>query len=193
MKQRLNFAPKPFVFHSAKTLLLWVLNLLALLALGWLVFRWSDLRSQNATAHQAIGELQQQRLSLIDRHQTMLDQIERIDFRDYRRQMTLFQGIQTSFSIQWGPLLDELAALMPEDVRMIELKPASRDMNQATTGVVLEMRGEARTKTSQLSFLETLENHPRFSNVVFDNEAYDNPSVAVSFEIQFRFEPGGGS
>jgi len=191
LKQRLNFAPNPFLHRHPLAMAIWTLNLLALLAIGWLGLRWYQLRAKNAEAHTSMGQLQQERQSLVDRHRDILAQLDAVNFSDYRRQMTLFQGIQTSFSTQWGPLLDTLGTLLPEDVRLLELKPGTRPGGENTQTVLLQLRGEARTKDAELRFMEALDNQPEFSNVVFESETYDQPGVAVAFEIQFAYEPRG--
>ena len=191
MKQRLNFAPKPFLFRSRNVYALWLLNLLALAALGFLGWSWWNLRSKNEAAHSSLRALQQEQRTLVEHHGDVLKQLAGVDFREYRRQMRLFQGIQTAFATQWGPLLDNLGSLLPEDVRMLELKPLSGSRRSQNDAVVIQMRGEARTKAAELRFLEALDAEPGFDEVVFENENYEQPGIAVSFEIQFTYHPKG--
>lgn len=191
MKQRLNFAPKPFLFRDPQIVGIWLLNLLALIVLIWLGVTWMGLRAKNSEAHASLRDLQQERQSMLDRHGEVVRQLEAIDLRDYRKQMTQFQGIQTAFATQWGPLLDTVGGLLPEDVRLLELKPAASSGYKALDSVVLQLVGEARTKEAELRFLEALDAHAAFDQIVFQTEDYEQPGVAVTFEIQFNYQPVG--
>lgn len=191
MKNRLNFAPKPFLFRDRKVYALWLLNLAALGLLGFLGWSWWHLRSKNEAAHASLRDLQRQQTEHVERHGDILKQLGSVDLRDYRRQMRLFQGIQTAFSTQWGPLLDQIGSMLPEDVRMLELKPTQGTRRSSDDTVIIQMRGEARTKKAELAFLEALDQAPNFSDVAFESENYEKPDVAVTFEIQFTYRPEG--
>ena len=191
MRHRLNFAPKPFLFRDPRLVGVWLLNLLAVVCLIWLAMTWMGLRAKNSEAHGALRALQEERQALLDHHGSVVGKLEAIDLREYRKQMTQFQGIQTAFATQWGPLLDTIGALLPEDVRLLELKPAARASYQSANSVTLQLQGEARTKDAELRFLEALDGSASFDQIVFLTEDYEQPGVAVTFEIQFNYQPAG--
>ncbi|MDJ0838965.1 MAG: hypothetical protein QNK37_20765 [Acidobacteriota bacterium] len=194
-RQRLNFAPKPFVTGQGSLYLMWAVNLILILSLGAAAWYWAGLRRQNEESHGRIGSLQERQREVAEEHADAVRILENVDPRDYRKELEQFHGIQTAFETHWGRLLDDLSDLMNDDVRLVSLSPrvgAERKKNEAT---LLYLSGQARTKEAQLNLIRTLQGHQSFENVRFESEQYGEAGVALSFEISFRYKPakqGGG-
>ena len=194
MKQRLNFSPAPFTSGSSPVAMLWLLNLALIVALGFTVVYWNNLRKQNRAAHDQIDQLHSRQQTIAGTHEDQISELERIDVRAYREQVRQFHRIQTAWQTNWGQLLDDLGEILPEDVRIISLAPAatvnrSREQNRAT---VISLSAEARNKEAQLVFIRALQEHQLFHDVRFENEEYDRSDVAVAFEIRFTHKGSGG-
>ena len=192
MKERLNFAPKPFRARSGTIYLLWAGNVLLLLGLLVSIWHWSQLHGANRAVHDRLDSVRQEQRDLVEAHDRAVRALEQIDMKTYRKQLDLFQGIQTAFATNWGRLLDDLGAVMNEDVRLLTLRPGrtrARETQSDTT--LLYLSGEARTKEAQLELIRTLQASPLFDDVRIAEERYrGNGGIALAFEISFRYQGG---
>ena len=192
MKQRLNFSPKPFRTREGMLLLFWASNLVLILALAGSVQYWLGLRERNSSAHREIDALKQARQSLVEDHRRLARELDGIDLKNYRKRTNQFYEIQTAYHTQWGRLLDDLSAILPDDVRIISLAPNASAGRNEDEGTIMKLSGEARTKSAQLKFIRTLQEQPAFGDVRFETEEYDRDGLAVSFELRFTHRPRGG-
>ena len=192
MKQRLNFSPEPFRSTESRLMLLWLLNLALVLVFAWSIVHWKDLRTKNASAHEAINNLQQKQQDAIDENQQVIQLLESVNMKAYRKKVRQFHQIQTIFNTHWGRLLDDLAAILPEDVRIQTLKPTyvagRRDVKNET---ILFLSAEARNKEAELDLIRALQEASNFDDVQLTNEDYDQEAVALAFELTFTYKQGG--
>ncbi len=191
MKERLNFSPKPFKTGQAPLVLLWLANLAVLIAMAGSIYYWNELRTENFSAHQEIDALEEQQRESAGRHQQLIQDLETINVKAYRKRVLQFHKIQTAYETHWGRLLDDLGSILPEDVRIVSLAPViteTRGYEEEET--IIKLTAEARTKEAQLAFIRTLQGQVSFRDVRFETEEYSRDGVAVFFEIHFTHRPG---
>lgn len=190
MKERLNFSPKPFRERSRNLMLLWLVNLILLVAIAWSLQYWRGLHQSNAATHASIADIQAEQRAVGEDYSRALASLSDLDTREYLKQVTQFHSIQNAFRTHWGRLLDDLSDILPEDVRILRMRPslsaaARRGGSDDTT--ILEMEGQARYKDAQLAFIKALQEHAAFENVRFQTETYDIDGVAVQFILSLSF------
>jgi len=190
LRGRLNFAPRPFHQTTRSGALLWLLNLVLLAALVASFLYWQGLRRENASAHDQISRMKQRQQAIIDDHEKIVRELEEIDLRDYQKMIRQFGDVQASFSTNWGRLLDDLGSLLPNDVRIVSLKPGFGAGANQTNRHTVRLTGEARNKKAQLAFVSTLQEKPDFGEVQFESETYGADRLV--FEISFTYLPAGG-
>lgn len=190
MKSRLNFSPEPFREGPGYLIAIWVANLLLVLLLGWSLWHWSGLRDQNASAHAAVDDLKNRQQAVADQHQGVVTELENVDMKNYRKTIRQFHEIQSAFQTHWGSLLDDLAGILPEDVRVLTLRPAFSSRSQKNKSTVLHLTAEARNKEAQLALISALNERDDFTDIRFEAEDYDQTDVALVFEITFAYRPG---
>jgi len=192
VKQRLNFSPTPFRERAGRLTLLWVLNGVLLVGLAMTIWTWLEMREANRASHRELATLRTEQRELAAAHGDLVDELESVDLTSYRQQLELFHGIQTAFETNWGRLLDDLSALMNEDVRLTSLRPG-RNRDQEATATLIYLAGEARNKDAQLNLIRTLQEDPSFADVRFASERYETDGeVKLAFEISFRYRARGG-
>lgn len=195
MRMRLNFSPRPFRERNRNLVLLWLINLALIAALAVSAQYWRGLRQTNASAHAAIAGIQAEQREVSEQYRQGLDVLDELDTRAYLKQVNQFHGIQNAFQTHWGKLLDDLGDILPDDVRILRLKPAgSADARRNTSedATVLELEGEARYKDAQLAFIEALHEREAFGDVRFRSESYDIDGVAVRFELLLTYQASAG-
>lgn len=193
MKSRLNFSPQPFRDSSNLPLTLWVLNLVLLVALLGSAWYWLSLRGDNAQMHEQLSQLRGDQTVVAGDHAESVSELESIDLKDYRKTVQLYHSIQTGFDTRWGALLDDLGALVNDDVRIVSLRPMRGSSDrEAQTATLISMSGEARNKEAQLALVRTLQADSRFDHVRFETEEYLDGDPALAFDISFAYGTEGG-
>ena len=192
MRTRLNFSPAPFQFGHGALVLLWCLNLLLLAGVLTALVYWQSLRRENASSHQRIDALTASQADIAARNERLVRELDAIDIKEYRKKVTQFHEIQTAFETHWGRLLDDLGELLPDDVRIISLRPRNAQMAGRERQTRLRLAGEARTKEAQSKFIKTLQSRPAFEDVRLEAESYDRTGVALAFELVFAYRPVEG-
>lgn len=195
MKQRLNFSPRPFPARRTPVAALMLLNLLLFLCLAGSIWYWLNLRNENRAVHDRIDTLKQDQRTVAGSHGDYVKELERIDIAQYKKDIRQYHNIQKAYETHWGRLLDDLGAILPEDVRIVRLTPTSgardRDKNEEA---IIRLSAEARNKEAQLNFIRKLQEQPGFEDVRFESELYrDRGDVAVAFDIRFTHRPGKGA
>lgn len=188
---RLNFSPKPFRTKGGPLLGLWVLNAVLIAALAIGVWHWQGLRGQNASAHGDIDALEAKQAEIAAENEDAVTWMEGVDMKTYRKQVRQFHEIQMAFGTNWGKLLDQLAVLLPDDVRMRELRPISARGRGSVRQQRIHLVAEARSKEAQLDFVSTLQEDATIQQVTFESEVYREEGIALVFEISFSYQPGG--
>lgn len=189
MSDRLNFSPQPFRSRNAPLVALWALNLALLVGIGFCVWFWFGLRDRNQATHEDIDRLKAKQATLSQQNNEALRVLQGIDTKTYRSQVRLFHEIQSAFQTHWGKMLDELAVVMPEDVRLKELRPLSARGEGGVRETKIHLLAEARNKQAQLDFIRALQAHKAFQKLSLESETYGG-EVAVAFEISFDYTGG---
>ena len=201
----LNLARRPFLNSRPVvrvSLLLWVLGLLILL--GNVSLFWSYL-SSSADKRQQIARGQDE----IARQQRAASQLQsRLDSIDLERQNEQIDFLNQKIeerTFSWSLLLDRLAEVLPNDVRLTRLSPQTerrdgesrRSRTAASTSnprregqVPLYITGETRNDEALLRFVDNLFAHPAFTDPNLLREERQENNL-VRFELTVQYIPGG--
>lgn len=198
MSGPLNLARRPFLNTrpvQRAGIALWLLGLLLLAAnvrLFWTYLdRSADQRAELAKINEeiaaerkAVADLET-RLSGLD----LAEQNERISFLNEKI-------AQRAFS--WSQLLDRLAAVLPNDVRLTSLQQKqegaaeSRAKRRGEQGeVFLAISGEARSDTSLLQFVDNLFRHPAFGDPDPTQDRRREEDDLLDFDLTVAYKPTG--
>lgn len=204
----LNLARRPFLNSRPVVrvaLLLWVLGFLLLLgnvSLFWGYLSSSaDKRQQISRGEQEVARQQraaaqlQSRLDNID----LVRQNEQVDFLNQKIEERTFS---------WSLLLDRLAEVLPNDVRLTRLTPRTEERAEGAgtaSGrsrpargklrregqIPLSITGETRNDEALLRFVDNLFAHPAFvdPNPTREERLENN---LVRFDLSVQYIPGGG-
>lgn len=173
--------------------LLWLVNLGLILALLFLLWRWQELHESNQGVHQQLDELRQEQAEIVGQNESMIQAIEDLNLKTYRKRVEQFKSIQLSFQTQWVSLLDHLGEVLPEDVRMMRLTPNfNSSKGKGPREVRLKLEAETRNKEAQLAFIRALNESKHFDKVRFESEDYQKEGVALAFVLSFTYKGQGG-
>jgi type IV pilus assembly PilN-like protein len=198
----LNLARRPFLNSRPVVriaLLLWALGLALLLANVY--FFW-DYLTRSADKRQQIARGKQE----IERQQAVARELEgRLDGIDLLRLNEKVDFLNQKIAertFSWSLLLDRLADVQPNDVRLNRLAPltgerAKRDLQRARgeragsspEEVFLTITGESRSDEALLRFVDNLFAHPGFRDPDLTREERGEDNL-VKFELNVFYIPG---
>jgi Tfp pilus assembly protein PilN len=200
----LNLARRPFLNSRPVvrvSLLLWVLGLLILL--GNVSLFWSYL-SSSADKRQQVARGQEE----IARQQRGASQLQsRLDSIDLERQNEQIDFLNQKIeerTFSWSLLLDRLAEVLPNDVRLTRLSPqteknrgeprrsraAAPSKPRREGQVPLYITGETRNDEALLRFVDNLFAHPAFADPNPTRKERQENDL-VRFELSVQYIPGG--
>ncbi len=185
MNHPLNFSPHPFRGHNPKLYGIWALNLGLLVAGIWAASVWLQLRGDNSQSHAQLSLLQTEEQQIAQDMSHALTKLGTINLKSYNKEMEQYGSIQQSLDSNWVQLLDDLASLVNEDVRIMRIQSGEASGQQ---DMPLTLRGESRNKDAQLQFIRAIQAHPSFRDVRFDLESYDQSRIR--FELRFAYRGG---
>ncbi len=199
----LNLARRPFLNSRPVvrvSLLLWVLGLLLLLgnvSLFWSYLeRSADKRQQIARGGQEIARQQAAAAQLQSR-------LDNIDLERQNEQVDFLNEKIEERTFSWSLLLDRLAEVLPNDVRLTRLTPRTEDpaggqSRRSRTArsqprregqVPLQITGETRNDEALLRFVDNLFAHPAFVDANPTREERLENGL-VRFELSVQYIPG---
>jgi len=192
MSQALNFSTRPFAKRSTTWYVLALACLMALLLTLGLIVHYFGLRHANQSLHTRLAQLDKEDRQARQDAADALSFLETADLQTYRRDVEQIHAIETARAARWGALLDTLASLLGQDVRLIRLS-SSELPSAGNASLEFSLRAEARTKNAELQFVQALQAHPAFHNLRFEQESYpDAAGKRVEFDLRFHWRMQGG-
>lgn len=199
----LNLSRRPFLNSRPVvrvSLLLWLLGLVLLL--GNVSLFWSYLsESEDKRAEVARGEEAVQRRRA--EAQELESRLNDIDLKDLNAEIRFLNQKIAERTFSWNRLFDHLSRVMPNDVRLSRLVPATseqarrsgRSSGRASQGriregqVTLQILGEARSDEALDRFVENLFTHP-FAEPNLAREERPEQEDILRFELTVQYIPG---
>jgi Tfp pilus assembly protein PilN len=198
MTGSLNLAHRPFlntrpVQRAAAAL--WLLGMILLasnVSLFWTFLDRSaaqraelaEINEEIAAERAAIANLEAG-LSGLD----LAEQNERVEFLNAKI-------AQRTFS--WSQLLDRLAAVLPDGVRLVSLQPQQESRVEGRSRrrddggqVILALAGQARSDTSLLQFVDNLFGHPAFGEPDPTRDRRREEDDLLDFNLTVAYRPAG--
>jgi Tfp pilus assembly protein PilN len=213
MSGHLNLSRRPFINTRPVTrvaLLLWIVGGLLLLGNVTLFYGYlsgsSEARAELAGKREAI-ESERRKIGQL---QTRLAGLE---LEEQNEQVEFLNRKIAERAFSWSLLFDRLAEVMPDDVRLLQLQPASiggddrrrgsRPSGSATTRgrrpegssdrVPLSLQVEARNDEALSQLVDSMFAHPAFDDPDFTRETRDEgdgDSDVVRFDLRVTYIPG---
>lgn len=181
---KLNLAPPTTLWRQNHHILGWaslLLGLLALFAAGSVsLLAYRDARLAGEKAILSTEEARE----VVRKQMAIQDRLSSIDVEKELPVWRLAERILGERSLPWSRLTAELERSLVQDVRLKSIQ-RTRDSNQS---VELKIRGEAKSRIAEESFVESLHKNPFFSQVVLEREA-DRQGGGVEFEYTLPVSP----
>lgn len=174
---KVNLAPAPTLWRRYHLVLGWTClasGILALAATG--VISWLAYRDAVQAGEDVVLSTEEAR-GLVQAQAEIQDRLRSVDVEKELPVWRLAERILGERSFPWSRLTAELERAMVQDVRLKSIQ-RTRDAAQATE---LKIRGEAKSRAAEESFVAALQKHGFFSQVILERES-DRQGGGVEFE-----------
>jgi Tfp pilus assembly protein PilN len=198
--ESLNLAQRPFVNTrpvERVAAILWVLGV-ALLAWNLKLFM-GYLGSSQVTR----GKLATLERDIAGEQQTNAElqgQVARLGLDQENREVTFLNRKIEERTFSWSLLFDRMAEVLPDQVRLLRLKPSNVVQREIGLGprasanelnpppVVLTLHCEAKDDEALLRFVDNLFAHPAFSEPNLENEEREDSGL-LRFDLTVQYQP----
>jgi len=198
--ESLNLAQRPFVNTrpvERVAAILWVLGV-ALLAWNLKLFMGylgssQVTRGQLATLERDIAGEQRTNAEL-------QGQVAKLGLDQENREVTFLNRKIEERTFSWSLLFDRMAEVLPDEVRLLRLKPSNVVQREIGLGprasanelnpppVVLTLHCEAKDDEALLRFVDNLFAHPAFSEPNLENEEREDSGL-LRFDLTVQYQP----
>lgn len=211
----LNLARRPFLNSRPVVRVSLLLLLLGLALLAWNVAQFQKYLSESADKRAQIEqggrEVTRQRQAGAE----LQSQLGALNLEQKNERVELLNDMIAERTFSWSLLLDRLADVLPNDVRVLRLTPKMEENDlrrgrttSRTTGrtsrrtrneneerkVLLSIQGESRNDEALNQFVDNLLGHPSFEYPNPTQEARaDEVSNLVTFNLSVNYIPGRAS
>lgn len=191
----LNLARRPFLNSRPvvrTAMLLWLLG--ALLLLGNVMLFW-DYLSNSKEKRTELASLQSETEAERARRDQLRERVEARNLEEYNREVQYLNRKIQERTFSWSLLFDNLARVLPNDVRITRLKPsgvvdvqADRRLAVAVDeGVTLQIQAEAKSEEAFLRFVDNLYTPP-FDYPDFTRDTEQEGGL-LEFDLTVRYLP----
>jgi len=143
----------------------WALALGALILAGSVALTLQAYRSAAESGRQA-GTFANRTRAKADEQARILSQLRNVDVAKELPRWRLAERIYTERSLPWSRLTAELERSMVEDVRVSSIqRNRGNDLK-----VQLKLKGEAKSRQAEASFVQALQKNPFFEQVILERE-----------------------
>lgn len=201
----LNLSRRPFLNSRPVVRVSLLLLLLGLALLLWNVVQFQRYLSESADKRAQIeqGEREVARQQQISAE--LQSRLAALDLEQMNERVEFLNEMIAERTFSWSLLLDRLAEVLPNDVRLVRLTPkvSDREQQQQTRrrtqareeerriplGISAESRGD---DNAHLLFVDNLFAHPAFADPdITRQERLEEAGNLLKFEVTVQYIPGG--
>lgn len=198
----LNLARRPFVNArpvARVAVLLWVLGGLLLAANVWLFGSYfAGSGEQRGRLARLDAEIERNR----ERAGQLETEVAGLDLARQNERVLFLNEKIAERTFSWSLLFDRIAAVLPRDVRLTRLTPATAAEKNRGSGrrgswrqkagsneVTLTIGGEAKTDDAMYQFVDNMFGHPAFHDPNLSRESKNEETGLISFDVQVGYLP----
>lgn len=189
----LNLAARPYINARPVRRLSVILWTVGAVLLAANVFLYWEFIAGREDTYEDLARVRQAIEAEEARSRELSDQLTEFDLRDQNIQVAFLNDRIAQRRFSWSALFDDLADLLPDDVRLSRLDPGtggdsrqrrSSDEGWAQGRVLLSIEGEARDSESILELVDALFTDPAFDQPRLDSEMRDETTGLVRFRLE---------
>ena len=194
----LNLAREPYVNSRPVVrlaLVLWVIGALLLAGNVWLYWDFLAGRGDTHARLRTVGgeiDAAEERLAQLDRR------LAQLDLQEQNRQVAYLNERIERRHFSWSELFDELAEILPDDVRLTSLSPASADeggRGRSRSGVelgedevLLTIDAQAKDDEPILRMVDALFSDPAFRRPDLQSQRREQGGL-IQFDLEVIYRP----
>ncbi len=179
---RINFSEKPCVGSKEKVFKFYIpIFLIVIISIANLMI-FAYYRMQNSTSHKKIDNLKKE----IKRYEAKMalesSFLKKINSKRFKKEYSFYYSISMKKKLSWADLFNQFEDSLPEDVKLSMISPKVEGKT-----ILLSISAEAKSKESELKFIENLEKNSRFVHPFVEYESIDQATKSIKFSITVQY------
>jgi hypothetical protein len=202
----LNLSRRPFLNSRPVVRVSLLLLLLGLALLLWNVVQFQRYLSESADKRAQIEQGEREVTRQRQASAELQKRLGALDLEQMNQRVEFLNEVIAERTFSWTLLLDRLAEVQPNDVRLLRLTPkvesderrgrarrSGRNREETVARrIPLGISGEARSDEALLQFVDNLFAHPSFANPnPSRDERVDEAGNLLKFDLNVQYVPGG--
>ena len=179
---RINFSEKPCVEKKEKLLKIYLpvflIILITLVNLSFFLYY----RMKNSSSHQKISLLKEKIENYNKKIAIESGILKKINFKKFKKEYGFYYSISMKKRLSWANLFNQFEEILPPDVKLAMISPKVEGR-----GILLSISAEAKSKESELKFIENLEKNKMFVQPFVEYESIDPVTRVLKFSISVQY------
>jgi Tfp pilus assembly protein PilN len=182
---KLNLVPPPTTWRRYHEHIGWGLLVAGILSISAVTFFTvkAYIRA-NQAGRQAVALTNKAREASLQENR-VLEELRNIDVSKEQPRWRLAEKVLLERSIPWSRITAEMERSLVQDVRV---KSIQRIRSATGQGVKIRLKGEARSRESEVDFVQTLQENQFFQPAEFEREA-ERQGGGIEFELTLPVNP----
>gem|GEM_PF-2046683 len=180
----INFSTKPCVGKREKILKIYLpfFLIIVLTLVNLSVFLYY--RLENSSSHGKIDKLKREISNYNKKIALNLSDLKKVKFKQFKKEYAFYYSMSVKRKLSWADLFERFEKILPEDVKLAMISPKVEGKK-----ILLSISAEAKSKESELKFVENLAKNKKFAHPFIEYESLD-PSGSLKFSISVEYRIG---
>ncbi len=179
---RINFSEKPCVEKKEKLFKIYFPVLLIILITAVNLSFFLYYRMKNSSSHQKISLLKEKIENYNKKIAIESGILKKINFKRFKKEYAFYYSISMKKRLSWANLFNQFEEILPPDVKLAMISPKVEGR-----GILLSISAEAKSKESELKFVENLEKNKMFVQPFVEYESIDPVTKVLKFSISVQY------
>lgn len=137
---------------------------------------------ENSSSHKKINLIKEKISDYNKKITVKADILKNISFKKFKKEYYFYYAISVKKRLSWADLFDQFEKTLPSDVKLDMISPKIE-----WRAILLSISAEAKSKQSELKFVDNLEKNPRFSHPFVEYESIDPATGVLKFSISVQY------
>jgi len=198
--ESLNLARRPFVNTRPVERVAAILWVLGVALLAWNLKLFMGYLGSSQVTRGKLGTLERDIAAEQRTNAELQGQVAQLGLDQENREVTFLNRKIEERTFSWSLLFDRMAEVLPDQVRLLRLKPSNVVQREIGLGprasarelnpqpVVLTLHCEAKDDEALLRFVDNLFAHPAFSEPNLENEEREDSGL-LRFDLTVQYQP----
>ena len=196
--QRLNLAQRPFSNRSPRRRLRVILWTAAGLLMVLNSFLFAQYWISSSSSREELRAVRERSDEQVETMRELQQRLAAVDLETQNEQVRFLNRKIAERTFPWSDLFDDLAAVLPRDVRLLSIAPGIEDDSKKRRGqdlatsidwIGLEVIARAKKSDDVLNLIDAMFEHPSFAGPTLAQENLKEGEIEFNASVRYRVAP----